>query len=63
VFPGCDRAQELAKGAEAAMLDRTPLLTELATLEMDFVGRERMRSLPRVDLTLAEMILAGPPKL
>jgi hypothetical protein len=63
VFPGCDRAQELAKGVEAPMLDRTPLLTELATLEMDFVGRERMRSLPRVDLTLAEMILAGPPKL
>lgn len=62
-FPGCDRAQELAKTCEPKLLDRTPLLTELARLEMDFVGRERMRKLPRVDLTLAEMILAGPPKL
>lgn len=62
-FPGCERAQELGKTCTPLVLDRTPLLTELARLEMDFVGRERMRKLPRVDLTLAEMILAGPPKI
>ncbi|MBU1228589.1 MAG: hypothetical protein KKA55_07680 [Proteobacteria bacterium] len=62
-FPGCDRAQALGKTCEPALLDRTPLLTELARLEMDLVGRERMGKLPRVDLTIAEMILLGPPKI
>jgi hypothetical protein len=62
-FPGCDRAQALGKTCEPALLDRTPLLTELARLEMDLVGRERMGKLPRVDLTIAEMILWGPPKI
>jgi len=62
-FPGCDRAQALGKTSEPALLDRTPLLTELARLEMDFVGRERMGKLPRVDLTIAEMILLGQPKI
>jgi len=62
-FPGCDRAQELGKTCEPAVLDRTPLLTELARLEMDMVGRERMGKLPRVDLTIAEMILLGQPKI
>lgn len=62
-FPGCDRAQALAKTCETAPLDRTPLLTELARLEMDMVGRERMGKLPRMDLTIAEMILMGQPKI
>lgn len=62
-FPGCDRAQNLGKTCEPALLDRTPLLTELARLEMDMVGRERMAKMPRVDLTIAEMILLGPPKI
>jgi len=62
-FPGCDRAQDLAKTCEPALLDRTPLLGELARLEMDLLGRERMSRLPRVDLTIAEMILHGPPRL
>lgn len=62
-FPGCDRAQALGKTCEPALLDRTPLLTELARLEMDLVGRERMGKLPRVDLTIAEMILLGQPKI
>lgn len=62
-FPGCDRAQELGKTCEPAPLDRTPLLTGLARLEMEFVGPERMRKMPRVDLTLAEMIILGPPKI
>lgn len=62
-FPGCDRAQELAKTCPPALLDRTPLLGELAKLEMDLLGRERMGRLPRVNITIAEMILLGPPKL
>jgi len=62
-FPGCDRAQNLGKTCEPALLDRTPLLTELARLEMDMVGRDRMAKMPRVDLTIAEMILLGPPKI
>jgi Fe-S-cluster containining protein len=62
-FPGCDRAQNLAKTCPSALLDRTPLLSELARLEMDLLGRERMGKLPRVDLTIAEMLLMGPPRL
>lgn len=62
-FPGCDRAQALAKTCPPALLDRTPLLSELARLEMDFLGRGRMGKLPRVDLTIAEMLLMGPPRL
>lgn len=62
-FPGCDRAQELGKTREPVLLDRTPLLSALARLEMEYVGAERMRKMPRVDLTLAEMILMGPPKI
>ncbi|MDR3641287.1 MAG: hypothetical protein P4L39_08185 [Humidesulfovibrio sp.] len=62
-FPGCDRAQNLAKTCPPALLDRTPLLSELARLEMDLLGRERMGKMSRVDLTIAEMILMGPPRL
>lgn len=62
-FPGCDRAQQLAKTCEPALLDRSPLLTELARLEMDLLGRERMGKLRRVDLTIAEMILLGSPRI
>ncbi|GAB6124786.1 hypothetical protein [Humidesulfovibrio idahonensis] len=62
-FPGCERAQNLAKTCAPALLDRTPLLSELARLEMDLLGRERMGKMPRMDLTIAEMILMGPPRL
>ena len=62
-FPGCERAQALGEVCEPAPLDRTPLLTELARLEMDMVGREGLGKLPRVDLTIAEMILLGQPKI
>lgn len=61
-FPGCYRSQELCAGAESfAVLDRTALYTRLLELEMQFVGPARIRSLPRVDLTLAEMIVQGTP--
>lgn len=61
-FPGCWRCQELVQGREGQLpvLDRTAFYRELAALEMAFLGN-KARTLPRADLTLAEMILAGPP--
>jgi Fe-S-cluster containining protein len=41
-------------------LDRTPLYRDLAMLEVDFLGGRRDR-LSKVDLTLAEMLVYGPP--
>ena len=43
-------------------LDRTPFYAELAALEMEFHKRAA-GPLPRVNLTLAEMIVLGPPRL
>ncbi|SNR75926.1 Putative zinc- or iron-chelating domain-containing protein [Humidesulfovibrio mexicanus] len=62
-FPGCDRAQQRAKTCPPALLDRTPLLSELARLEMDLLGQGGMSRHPRVNLTIAEMLLMGPPKI
>ena len=60
-FPGCFKAQELCAGrTDVAVLDRTALYRDLARLEMEFLG-SRLRQLPRVDLTLAEMIVRGKP--
>ena len=62
-FPGCWRAQELVDGgARAAVLDRTALYRELAGLEMALLGK-KAKALPRVDLTLAQMLVMGPPEL
>jgi hypothetical protein len=60
-FPGCGPCQRLAAanpGIKA--MDRTPLLKRLAALEMELWGSRPGRP-PKVDLTLAEMIVAGPP--
>ncbi|MBE1426005.1 hypothetical protein H4684_002664 [Desulfomicrobium macestii] len=63
-FPGCFRSQELCAGADSfPVLDRTALYTRLMELEVQFVGPRQIRALPRVDLTLAEMIVQGSPKL
>lgn len=62
-FAGCYRTQELTKDREDVfVLDRTPLYRDLAQLEMGFLGN-KIRQLPRVDLTLAEMLVSGPPSL
>jgi len=58
-YPGCHR---FPAGSAAAPLDRTPLYRDLARIEMDLLGA-RLRSLPRVNLTLAEMMVQGPPRL
>lgn len=64
VFPGCARFSQLpcAASSDCPTLDRTPFYRELAELEMEFHKRAG-RPLPRVDITLAEMIVLGPPKI
>ncbi len=60
-FPGCHVSHELTRDMDRIpFLDRTPLYTRLAALENRFLGNRR-KSLPKVDMTLAEMILEGPP--
>ena len=61
-FPGCHVCQELTQSMDRVpYLDRTPLYIELASLEQRFLGEKR-KSLPKVDMTLAEMLLQGPPR-
>ena len=79
IFPGCVRFAALPRSAglssgrtdnvradssdaSCPTLDRTPFYTELAALELEFHKRAAA-PLPRVNLTLAEMIVSGPPKL
>jgi Fe-S-cluster containining protein len=60
-FPGCFRCQELySHFKEVPVLDRTGFYRDLASLELAFVG-PRIKTLPRVNLTLAEMLVQGPP--
>ena len=66
-FPGCDRAQGLvrdmkARGETVRPVDRTDFYRRLAGLEMDLVGK-RKGGMVRVDMTLAEMLVAGPPRV
>jgi hypothetical protein len=68
LFPGCWRCGELLQeaGVEVTgppVLERTPLYSELVAIEMAFLGPNRIRRLPKVNLTLAEMIVQGPPRL
>ena len=60
-FPGCFRCQELYSHLEEVpVLDRTGFYRDLASLEIAFVG-PKIKALPRVNLTLAEMLVQGPP--
>lgn len=66
-FPGCYRCQELTEQLEAdggivPVVNRTSLYKDLVMLEMQFVGKN-LRQLPKVDHTIAEMIVLGPPRL
>lgn len=61
-YPGCFRFDRFAEGFEITPLDRTPLYRQLAQIEMDFLGKNAGR-VPKVNLTTAEMILAGPPRI
>lgn len=66
-FPGCFRCQEIVEkreqqGLKTPSVERTSLLTELAQVENEFLGYKR-HVYPKVKLTIAEMILQGPPTL
>jgi len=65
-FPGCFRSQEIVADsypaeADAPAMDRTVLYQRLAQLETRFLADRRGR-LPKIKLTIAEMIVHGPPK-
>ncbi len=60
-FPGCFRCQEIVAGQEhIPHLDRTKMYQTLVEIEMDWLGPKR-RILPKVRMTLAEMMVKGPP--
>lgn len=62
LYPGCFRFEEAAKNApEPLIMDRTELYRELAALEMEHLGAKAGR-VPRVQLTLAQMLAEGPPR-
>lgn len=62
-FPGCFRCQEIVRGRENIVhLDRTEMYRRLVLLEMEWLGPKRT-VLPRVKMTLAEMVVKGPPSL
>jgi hypothetical protein len=60
-FPGCFRCQEHT-GADSLVppLDRTRFFKRMVNLEIGLLGQKRM-SVPKVKLTIAQMIVKGPP--
>jgi len=61
-FPGCFRCQEQIPAQEAvAPLDRTQFFRRLVELEIELLGPRRMTA-PKVKLTIAQMIVKGPPE-
>jgi len=62
-FPGCFRCQELMAGKEEVpFLDRTEFLRDMALIELE-LRSSQSRTLPKTKLTLAQMIVMGPPCL
>ena len=66
-FPGCFRCQELVASKYAnkkavPRMERTPLLQKLAHLENELLGGRR-HLYPKVKLTIAQMLLQGPPSI
>ncbi len=62
-FPGCVICQKLyADKEDVPMLDRTLFYKDLAALEMSFL-KLKGTAMPRVKLTLAEMLAQGPPNV
>jgi hypothetical protein len=63
VFPGCFSCQEqMPHESPIPPLDRTRFLQRLVTLEIGLLGSRRMTA-PKVKLTIAQMIVKGPPIL
>ncbi len=66
-FPGCFRCQQVVKEKyeqldDAPAMDRTPLFRKMVAVESRLLGDKR-HLMPRVKLTIAEMIVQGPPTL
>ena len=62
-FPGCFRCQEQVLADNSiAPLDRTQFFQGMVELERGLLGHRRMTA-PKVKLTIAQMIVAGPPAL
>ena len=66
-FPGCFRCQEVVKDKygspdDAPAMDRTPLFQRMVAVESRLLGDKR-HLMPRVKLTIADMIVQGPPTL
>jgi hypothetical protein len=65
-FPGCFRCQEIVENLPAeknpAPLQRSDLFKRLADIELTCIGRGR-HEVPKVKMTIAHMLLKGPPQL
>jgi Fe-S-cluster containining protein len=61
-FPGCFRCQEIVGARDVVHLDRTEMYKRLIQLEMEWLGPKRT-ILPKVKLTIAQMIVKGAPHL
>ena len=61
-FPGCFRCQEIVGDRDVTHLDRTSMYQRLVQLEMGWLGPKR-NVLPKVKMTIAQMIVQGPPEL
>jgi Fe-S-cluster containining protein len=62
-FPGCFRCQEIVStGNFHEPLDRTRFFQQLVNLEIELLGNRRTTA-PKVKLTIAQMIIKGPPDI
>lgn len=62
-FPGCFRCQEQIKKSDTVThLDRTRFFKRLVALELELLTEARA-AVPRIKLTIAQMIVKGPPVL
>jgi hypothetical protein len=66
-FPGCFRCQEIvetkySQSDQAPCMDRTDLFRQMVGVESRLLG-EKHHLAPRVKMTIADMIVQGPPTL
>ena len=62
-FPGCFRCQEnISTKDYPTPMDRTQFFQRMVNLEIELLGNKK-RTAPKVKLTIAQMIVMGPPKL
>ena len=66
-FPGCFICQRIVEQSypdqsTVPVMERTSLLRRLVLLEQEFLGGKR-HVLPKVRMTIADMVVAGPPSI